>query len=218
MRLILGGHVWNTKKSAQDFCRTVLHAYPLGATVTDSQNHRFLLDVLERHGNAEGKIGCGVASFQIEPDKFGHRCFWLTRTDGTRTYFSYLWCFKTSPDNTQRARFAFRSEIQDQIIAFKTSAFAGRETVASAISGQLLTWKEANVDHTPPLHVLRDVFLDRARTRLEDISVQPWREGEHRYLFVNRDFAQAWASFHSTYATLRIVSVEENVEKGGRDE
>jgi len=218
MQLTLGGHLWETKKAAEGFCRKILHAYPLGATVTDALDHHFLLDVLERHGNAEGKIGCGVVSFQVEPDKFGHRCFWLTRLDGTRTYFSYLWCFKKSPDNAQRARFAFRSEVQDQIIAFKTSAFRGNVTALSAISGKLLTWDQANVDHTPPLHALRDAFLVRAQTRLEDVSVQPWREGEHRYLFVSRAFAEAWRSFHSTYATLRIVSAEENAEKGGREQ
>ena len=47
------------------------------------------------HPEAGDKIGPGVDSFSVEraPGRsFGTRCFWVTRSDGTRTEFSYLTC------------------------------------------------------------------------------------------------------------------------------
>lgn len=211
----LGGFRFPSKKEAQDLCRRILHAYPLGATV-EGRDAVFILSVLENHGNAEGKIGCGVSSFQVQADGYGHRCFWLTRVDGSRTYFSYLWCFKKPPGPEQRARLAFRCEVQDQVIAFKKFVFASAAAVRCACSGVEISWPEAHVDHEPPFHVLRDSFLAQAGAMsLAEVAVQPWREGEHRYLFVDRALAAAWSSYHAAYARLRVISAEENLKKGG---
>lgn len=212
--LRVGPYLFKTKKAARDECKRVLNAYPLGATV-EGQDAQFLLGVLERHGKAETKIGCGVASFQVDDGGFKSRCFWVTRLDGSRTEFSYRWCFEKPPDGLQRARFAFRCEIQEQVMSFKTQAFEGRRLVPCDVTGQMLDWARAHVDHNPAFHILRDRFLHIAQLRLNDIAVQPWRECEHRYLFTKRGLAQNWQWFHLENAGLRILSAEENVKRGG---
>ena len=213
--LVVGPYLFKTKKAAKDECKRVLNAYSLGATLQEP-DAGLVLGALELHGGAEHKIGCGVASFQVEVDSYGHRCFWLTRLDGSRTYFSYKWCFDKPPDGLQRARFAFRCEIQAQVIAFKTEAFQGRPSVPCAATGTPLDWNSANVDHEPPLRVLRDTFLAAVEMRLADVVVQPWCEGEHRYLFADRRLATVWQQYHLEHARLQILSAEENSKKGGR--
>lgn len=212
-RFDIGPFVFPSKAQAREYCSRLLNEYALGVAVS-ADDFRFLHHLLERHGGAEQKIGCGVSSFEVQPDDFGHRCFWLTRVDGSRTYFSYRWCLDQAPNDLQRARFAFRHEIQDQIIAFKKEMFAQRSVAICAVSGRLLHWPEANVDHEPPLHALRDAFLLSAGLNLLDVAVQPWVEGEHRYLFTDRSLAARWSRYHAEHARLRIVLAEENARKG----
>lgn len=215
MQLVLAGNTY-TKKSARERCSKILNAYQFGATIS-LLDHWFLLDVLQGHGNAENKIGCGVASFQVERHwQFGTPCFWITRVDGTRTYFGYKWCFEKSPSDETRARMGFRSEVVDQIVEFKTATFAGRDRIPCAITGIVIPWDEANVDHEPPFHVLRDSFLQQVGLSLGQVRIQPWREGESRYLFEDRQLASLWSNFHQQFARLQVISAEENAKKGGK--
>jgi len=46
------------------------------------------------HPRAEKKIGNGIGHFTVEYSMRGRRCFCLTRSDGTKTDFSFYECLR----------------------------------------------------------------------------------------------------------------------------
>ncbi len=93
-----------TKKEAILFFRAMLKRYRNGDTI-DEQDSTYLLNLLERHEDAEGKIGCGMKRFFRKLSVDGTPCFWLERTDGTLTDFSYIDCVSAKEQSpVQRLR------------------------------------------------------------------------------------------------------------------
>jgi hypothetical protein len=194
-----------------------LYAYSLGQTVSEA-HATFLYNLLLRHSKAEIKIGVGVASFQVERGEPRGQCFWLTRVDGTRTYFSYPACVRGEDLTPERkAADAFRHEIRDQLVSFKQSAFSG-SPVYCALTGVLVDFYNSHVDHVYPLKSLRRDFLLQEGLVLSRVRVQPWREGEHRILLADRELAERWSQYHLQRAQLRITSPEANLQRDPDDD
>lgn len=203
MRLHIGDTVFPTKGAARAAIQSVLYRYGIGTTVA-ADDAAFLADVLNRHPERDAKIGVGVASFQVEQN-LGSRGFWLTRTDGTRTDWSFLSCL-TPPTPVQEAKAAFRTEIRDQIRAFRAHAFSG-SAPRCPITGDVLTANDtAHVDHDPPFDVLLDGFLRSQHVDLSQISVEPTCDEETDTRLTDRQLARDWSTYHHAHARLRVVS------------
>ena len=107
---------------------------------------------------------------------------------------------------------SFRDEIREQLIDFKRMAFSN-PPVRCALTGVVVEPHTSHVDHVYELWRLRDDFLRGVQGSLSQISVQPWREGEHRILFADRTFAVSWAAYHQRHAVLRITSSGANLSR-----
>lgn len=208
MKLTIGAREFASKRAAADAIRTVLYAYKHGQTLTP-EHAAFVGDVLERHPEREQKIGAGVASFQVQ-DNGGTMGFWLTRIDGSRTDFSFLSCL-SAPSAAQKARAAFRREIRDQIVAFRAAAFDWQSLVPCAVSGELVSIGNAHVDHCPTFESLLRDFESLHLLTLDDVAVEPTRDGETDTRLADRDLAKRWADYHREHARLRIVSARANL-------
>lgn len=204
----VGNKLFPTKKSAGDAVRAILYAYPVGATVSD-EHAVFLAELLELHPERDMKIGAGIRSFQVERNE-GSNGFWLTRTDGTRTDFSFLSCL-TPPTPEAEARAGFRSEVRDQIDAFRSAAFAARSMVPCALTGEIVKITNAHIDHDPTFEELLSRFLVSLGVALGAVHVEPTRDGETATRLADRQLAEAWSTFHRVNARLRIVSVRANL-------
>lgn len=76
---------FRTKAAALRHFRAMLHhSIPL--------DQRLLGELLALHPRAAEKVGPGVEHFYVAGAAYGSRCFYVKRTDGTRTDFSYLKC------------------------------------------------------------------------------------------------------------------------------
>jgi hypothetical protein len=204
----IGDTAYPTKKAAGDAVRQILYAYPIGATLSDD-HAQFIADVLELHAERDQKIGVGIVSFQVEQNE-GSRGFWLTRTDGTRTDFSFLSCLTPRTPEAD-ARAAFRSEVRDQIAKFRADAFAGTILMACPITGELIRQaSSAHVDHFNPTfdELLKSFIPNEA---LASVQVIPTSDGETETRLADRVIATRWAEFHRMHAHLRIVSRRANL-------
>ncbi len=202
-----------TKTAATHAIRAVLYRYPPGQTLNEKDAH-FMLGVLALHKEAAQKVGVGVASFSVEVNPHGTRGFWLTRTDGTRTDFSFIACL-TPPSHGQEVKHAFREEVRDQIAEFRAAQSAGG---LCPVTGDLLT-EDAHVDHVMPFIQLTSDFLACYNLEDNDIRVTKTTDGQTRTLFTNRFLANLWKSFHLEHAQLRLVSKRANLSilrRGGR--
>ena len=88
---------------AYAFFKEMLHRYPLGGMVlgTDKADLRALL---RRHEEETEKIGSGISHFIVDdaPPEYEirTRCFWIIRSDGSRTDFSFKHCLEARPGDT----------------------------------------------------------------------------------------------------------------------
>lgn len=67
----------------------------MGQRVSDTDASD-LAALIVRHDDHAEKVGSGIAHFSVNaaPDYPGQRCFWITRTDGTRIDVSYQHCLE----------------------------------------------------------------------------------------------------------------------------
>lgn len=83
----LGPMHFEKRADAVAFLREMLHRYDLGDKVS-VEDSVILQAAVKNHPNAAAKVGAGIDSFSVRSAKFGTRCFWINRTDGTTDNFS----------------------------------------------------------------------------------------------------------------------------------
>lgn len=96
---LTNGRSWGKKGDAKEHFKEMLHKYGINEKVSDPSDHSDLLSLVTAYDGAAPqwagvKTGSGVdhfvKDFDDEPDrvKFGSKCFYVVRTDGTRAHFS----------------------------------------------------------------------------------------------------------------------------------
>jgi hypothetical protein len=191
---------WKTQ--AKSRCRMIIEAIADGQLVT-GEDIEFLRWLLDRHPQAPEKIGQGVAGFSVQTTAMGTRCFFVHRVDGSSTDFSYHSC-TTAPDHIALVRKAMRRAIADQIIEFKRASEAQAPLVC-AVTGDMLSWDNAHVDHAPPVFIaLADEWASRVGG-YSAIKLPPAADKQIGRSLILAD-AELWANFHQQNAHLRIDS------------
>ncbi len=117
VRIIVANKEFETKSALQTFTKAILNSYPLYHHLSQDDQF-FISELLKRHPEHDKKVGSGIQSIQIKPD--GHwgttRCFYIIRTDGSETDFSYGHCINndTSREPLKMFKSAARSSIENQ--------------------------------------------------------------------------------------------------------
>ncbi len=91
--LTIGDRNFVTQGAAIGFIRNMLNSQPLNTPLTGAEDS-FLRSLIARHPRGGRKIGAGIHHFSVGMALFGTRCFYLHRTNGTQTDFSYLKCLR----------------------------------------------------------------------------------------------------------------------------
>lgn len=201
---------FTSKKSVTDYVRTeILCKY--ADLVRISEDHlRFMVSLLQYHPWGEQKIGCGVVDMWIAKNlNFPTRGFFLSRTDGTTTDFSFLQCVQ-SGSVVRDFREACRAAIVPTVLAIKNAAFDSGQVVCP-IRGRVLSKADCHVDHEPP-NTFAAIFAAYLETGINPDSV-PLKHDDNDAgtRFVNESDAEAWVSFHNQIARLRVISKEANL-------
>ena len=198
----IGEFTFRTKKDASEHIRAILHTTTPGTSVVGGE-YDFIRGLLDHHPCAAEKIGCGVATIEVESIKGAAPGFMLTRTDGSRDDFSYKRCLHGEASHHSRVVQAMRNEVQDQIDAFRRNWFAMQEEPICELTGQKLRMgPEAHVDHLVPFREITSRFLAAfgGASGVQVTSSQRWPGTE----LSDRHVAQAWRIVHSRYP-LRVV-------------
>lgn len=210
----IAGEVFRTKTAVKERARDVLNRESIGDTV-DGEDLSFLAGLLERHPHAAQKIGPGLVAIFVgtPPGWPSQRCFWLRRTDGTETDWSFIECINAS---SQRAKFlsACRRAVSSQVIAFKFSqSVKDDDWMTCPVTGELITVKASHVDHMAPMTFLAlvDRFLQESGIDLETVRLEGIEDQETDDRFADQSLADRWAEFHRQHARLRLVSRRANL-------
>lgn len=97
-RITLETRVFEKAGDATAYFSSMLGKYPVGARVSETDAHD-LRALLKRHDEVVEKTGTGVDHFVVEraPDGHAGKCFWIVRTDGSKTDVSFHHCLERKP-------------------------------------------------------------------------------------------------------------------------
>jgi hypothetical protein len=216
---VLGGETFTAKAHAEQRARSILHGGPVPRCLTGNEA-AFVADLLALHARATEKIGPGIRGLWVKGNLYGAAGFFIERVDGTWMDFSYKKCLTPQTIRTQALQ-AMRRAIAEQVHAFKVSAYTegsvALRLVRCAISGELLPWEDAHVDHAYPdtFVALVDAFLAGRRETVDHVSVAPHPSGQG-VILGDAGWALAWQAYHRERAVLRIVKARINIERGAR--
>jgi len=215
----IGGKTFRTKQEIVQRVRGILDRTPVGATLEQGE-FAFMLDLLQRHRRAAQKIGGGVRAIRADLNTHWkpYKMFTLIRADGTETDFSYRACvYPTSADADFRK--ACRHAVVEDVLEFKRSAFDAQANeyneIRCAVSGVMVAWDEAHVDHAPPwtFKAIVDAFVDELAIDVSAVQLAGRADNEFQRRFVDAELAARFRRFHNARARLRIVTQATNLER-----
>lgn len=196
------------KKCYIDRARSILRGRELFEPLACADED-FLAELIARHPDSLLKVGAGIDHFEVRPDGWGGRCFWIVRVDSTATDFSFLSCLK-APTPRQDFAAACRHAVVDQVLAFKELAFADTASLSCPVTGEPVTRETCHIDHAPPW-TFDDIVTEFALGRDLSADVEPTADGCTFTRFRDPATARAFAEFHAERAVLRVVSRRANL-------
>lgn len=207
----IGPFAYRSKKEATEAVRDVLHRAERGARL-DGADAELITALVHCHPDATGKIGSGLQGVEVRTIEYGQPGFWLLRTDGTSTEFSYRKAL-SAPSHRAEVLATMRRSISDQIAEFRQATFADTATIACPITGETLTRDHGQVDHHDPTFIeLAHEFAELAGgwDRIELTSSDGLIGKEFRHDVVG----QGWQQWHRQHATLRYIHPGANQRRG----
>lgn len=207
----IGPLKFRTKADAAKYVQSILARYQVGQAI-EGEDQEVVLDLLSRHPDAVKKIGVGVRELFVDIPEQGGKCFWLRRSDGSKTDFSYQKCLAPKPPHAKYME-ACRNAVKDQINAKRDEVFATRDEIQCPLTGEMISRDKAHVDHTPP-NEFRILAFEFARVEKFDpleVELDGCGDGESEKRFHDRELERKWREFHRERAVLRVVSVWGNL-------
>lgn len=209
--ITLDGTKFDQKDDAERYLRGKMESYEIDAPIPDADTALWF-EVLQKHEWFEEYAEFGIHHFAVtwSEQRSNYRNMVVVNARGEKKPFSYNKYLSRGPlPKLAKVKAALRTEVDPEIIDYRTKRFAGSPTVLCAISGKPLTERRCEVHHSvKPFLQIVDEFLLSNQHRWDEMETEA--AGATGYRLRDRAMAADWASFHRTHATLEIVSPEEN--------
>jgi hypothetical protein len=135
--------------------------------------------------------------------------FWIVRTDGSETDFSFKSCFYDA-SHEAKVQGAMRYAILDQKLAARDLAFGRQETLICPVTGEPIRASDCHMDHDSPTFLeIADAFAEQAGGY--DTVAKTSDDGDIGRRFTDPAVAARWEKFHRERARLRPVSQHANL-------
>lgn len=210
------GKFFKTQKELLAYVKQEIHGVYPDHTDISSDHLRFMIGLLQHHPWGSQKIGVGVRRMWLQKvGDYKHPCFWLERTDGTKTDFSFRTCVQP-PSILGDFKKACRHAVACRVIAFRNAYFAEHANdgkVACQMTGEWIGVHESHVDHAPPMtfDAIVNEFISSIGDNVENAPLSDHSDGNIGCEFTDDMFIAKWIKFHDARASLRILSVEANL-------
>lgn len=209
------GMVFPTNGTFNLYVQKLLNDLPQGSVI-EEPHHAFLCQLVKRHPEAADKIGSGISHFKVLTNaNYGgkNRCFYLFRTDGTHTDFSYRKCVPT-PTPWEEYVDALRAAVMDQLIAAREAAFGSQDEILCPVKKTMMTRSVSHPDHVAPdtFSALVERFNDEEWIHEENPPQTEGGDNSCGRRLVDKGIEERWQYFHRVNAKLRIISKEAHRE------
>lgn len=215
----LNGVRYSSKEAVSDHAKAIKDKHRPGEFL-EGDELDFMLELLLWHPDAATKIGVGIRHLMVRANpQFGHNEFYLIRTDGSATEFSYKQCVQPK---TAEAEFktACRVAIAPDVIAFGQAYFAETRFSKCPLTGEEMTSANAHIDHTPPttFSALLSAFvkLHGIVPALVELTGKH-EDNSFRLQIADEELRNAWIAYHRQYARLRVISEQANLNIVGKE-
>ncbi len=217
----LGIKYFDTQKAAIAFFVPMLHSYRRGQRVKD-EDAKFLRALIERHPGRDQKIGVGIDFFfkDAPPDDHGdlsQRCFWIQRTDGSQTDFSYRNCIKGEPPSMKiLVMGAMRDCVREEITEARRVLFDDlkneEEKIQCPATGKWISYWETHADHQAPMtsEVIAKACIDSHQLTWETFPLSKSRDCQSAATFTDPDLIPKFKDFHRRMSANHIVLTDKN--------
>lgn len=200
---------FNTQKEAISFFKDMLNSYQDGQELTP-EDSSILFELLQRHPEAEEKIGVGIENFYRDRSATKEHptsCFHIERIDKSYTDFSYITCIKGYiPTSYQHFYQACHYAVLPFLLDKKDELFqyAGG-TVKCAKTGEYVTIDNAEYRHTSPkFKEIVDHFIAENNLVISQNMVTQGSDMQYVTKLIDKKMESEFILFHSTRANLAI--------------
>ncbi len=197
-----------SKAEKTKMCRYILYnTYK----VVDKKSSEFLLEyVFPNHPEWDEKVGVGVDHFEVRPDNYGGKCFYIVRKDGSYTDISFVTAIsppKKKADVIKACRTVIRPEIEKM-----------RESIqlpfVCPITGETIWDKHyIHIDHYD--WTFKEVFdewvKDKDIDELYKKTLKSNKDNDMDTYFDDEEVCRDFLEFHNKHTHLRAVSRTANL-------
>lgn len=191
-------------------CRDILHKYPLGVKISDFDDLNFLQSIFEGHSEWDLKKGAGVDFITVELTPYKNKCFYLHRTDKSKTDISFMHSI-TNRTDIANIKVACRNSVTSIIDDFRIKNVVFGNTQCP-FTGEILTAQNTHIDHYDLS--FNDLFVKWIQDK--DIKYLVGRlnktnDNDLDTLFTDIQIISDFVNFHNQNTHLRAVSKRANL-------
>lgn len=206
---------FKTKTTAATYVKNFINNLKPGDYQPETEEYKFIFDVLKNHSNFINKQGPGILFFNVEDLKKGKHISFM-RIDGSFDDFSYNHCCEFRPQGWKESSriglsSALRISISPQINNYRAKVANCHRCFYCNSTDEL------QVDHIYPFSKLIDDFLKITEHTTPNEFINAYHG---KYLFKEEDkqFEKDFINFHLENAKYQILCNKCNSKKGNHME
>jgi hypothetical protein len=205
--VFLPSRTFKSKSEAVTFFKEMLNRYKDSEEIRNNDD-TLLYELLQRHPNADEKIGVGVEVFYrdrspIHPSS----CFHIERKDGTTTDFSYKSCISGNAISLYQQFYeACRFSVSQELINQKNKLFRDANGILPCSrTGVLIKINEADYRHTSP--AFREIvrgFVDKYSIKISHNLLTKSSDMQYVTRFADTEIEKLFKNYHKSHSNLAI--------------
>lgn len=225
----LGLKYFDTRNSAIECFRSMLHNYRKWQRI-EGRDAELLGKQIESHPERDEKVDVGIEfvfrkALLDDHSDSSQRCFWVQRTDGSKTDFGFYNCIKGEPlPMKAQVMGTMRGDVQKEITTAKRRLFNELKNeegkIQCPVTGEWISYWETHADHQAPMisEIIAKAFIESYRLTWENFSLSEGRDNQSLETFTDPDLILRFQDFHRRKSAGHIVlkHKKHNLSEGGR--
>jgi hypothetical protein len=168
----IGRFYFASVDALRDRVRQIVASYEdEGAPLAGEDREMIEALLVEKHPDADRKIGPGLKAIEVRTNDFRKKAFFLQLIDGTGDFFGWEKKCLSPSSAIELVRSALRTSVRGQIVDARKRYFAGASTARCERSGKPITVDTCEVHHSSPtFRVIVDEYLAEKGVRPDEVD------------------------------------------------